>query len=120
MTKLDERGREVVSSVPVAPPVGYQRQPSMVEIIRAQIRSERLAMEAAAAGYETFEEADDFEIEGEFDPMDETTPYEAVFEPPAAPNVVPISASEAPDASAEARSEAPPQAKQAPQTTSEG
>lgn len=43
------------------------------------VRSERLAQEAMAAGYETFEESDDFDIPD--DPLDPATPYENEFEP---------------------------------------
>lgn len=75
---LDQDGREVLDTTPVAPPVGYRRQPSMVENIRAMIRSEKLRQEAAEAGYETFEEADDFDVGDDYDP---TSPYEGDFEP---------------------------------------
>lgn len=59
---IDENGNAKVSSVPLEPPVGYKKQPSMVDIVREAVRSERLAIEAEAAGYETFEESDDFEV----------------------------------------------------------
>lgn len=67
----DELGREVLDPTPVAPPVGYKKQPSMVEVVRDMVRSERLKLEAEAAGYESFEEADDFDVadaEGEMPP----------------------------------------------------
>lgn len=75
---LDEHGHEVVSNVPEAPPLGWKRQPTMVDHIREMVRSERLRQEAAEAGAETFEEAEDFEIGDDLDP---TSPYEAEFEP---------------------------------------
>lgn len=53
------------------------RPPSEIERIRALIRSERLAAEAAAAGAETWEEADDFDVGDDYDP---TSPYEEMFE----------------------------------------
>lgn len=71
-------GREIPDPVPLAPPVGWKKQPSLAEQIREMVRSEKLAQEAAAAGYETFEEADDFDIPD--DPVDPTTPYERTFE----------------------------------------
>lgn len=77
--RLDEKGREVVDPTPIAPPVGYKRPPTLVEQLRNMIRSDALAREAAAAGYETFEEADDFDIAD--DPIDPKTPYEIGFEP---------------------------------------
>lgn len=48
--------------VPIAPPIGYKKQPSMVEVVRSMVRSERLALEAELAGYETFEESEDFDV----------------------------------------------------------
>lgn len=77
-TRLNDRGRELLDSTPMAPPVGYKPQPSMVEIIRAQIVSEKLAREAEELGLETFEEADDFDVEDDYDP---STPYEEMFDP---------------------------------------
>lgn len=73
----DGYGREIPDPTPMAPPLGYVRQPTMVDIMRDMIRSHQLAQEAAAAGYETFEEADDFDV-GEVDPY---SPYEGEFEP---------------------------------------
>lgn len=62
---------------PMAPPLGYRPQPSLRDQIREMILSERLRVEAEAAGAETFEEADDFEVE-DFDPH---SPYEVNFDP---------------------------------------
>lgn len=76
--RLDPRGREIPDPVPVAPPVGYKRQPSLAEQIRAMVRSEKLRDEAQAAGYETFEEADDFDVGDDYEP---NSPYEVDFDP---------------------------------------
>lgn len=76
--RLDALGREIVDPRSMAPPVGYVRQPTMVDIVRQQIRSAHLAAEAEAAGLETFEEADDFEVDDDFDP---SSPYEEIFDP---------------------------------------
>jgi len=78
-------GREVVSSVPMAPPIGWKKQPSMIDHIRNLVRSERLRQEVEAAGFETPEEADDFDIGDDYDPQ---SPYEHNFDPPA-PAVAP-------------------------------
>lgn len=78
MPKLDEFGREVLDSTPMQPPIGYHRTPSLAEQIRSMVRSEKLALEAEAAGAETFEEADDFDVGDDFDP---TSPYEQEFDP---------------------------------------
>lgn len=76
--RIDELGREIPDPVPMAPPVGYQRQPSLTERIRDMVRSEHLRIAALEAGQETFEEADDFEVGDDLDP---STPYEEVFDP---------------------------------------
>ncbi|AZL83004.1 hypothetical protein [Apis mellifera associated microvirus 42] len=78
-TYLDSKGREKPDPTPIAPPIGYKRQPSLAEQIRNMVRSERLAMEAAAAGYGTFEEEDDFDTGEDLDPR---SPYEIDFDPP--------------------------------------
>lgn len=62
---LNPDGTPVVDPRPLAPPVGYKKAPSMVEIVRDMVRSERLAQEAADADLETFEESEDFDIEDE-------------------------------------------------------
>lgn len=81
-TYLDAWGREMPDPTPVAPPVGYNRQPSLAEQIRAMVRSEQVRQAAEAAGLETFEEADDFDVGDDYDPA---SPYEEVFEPPVDP-----------------------------------
>lgn len=81
--RLDSSGRELVSNVPMAPPIGFKRQPSLAERIRQMVKSEQLRLEAENAGYETFDEADDFDVEDDFDPQ---TQYEEVFEPAAQPD----------------------------------
>lgn len=68
---------EVPNPTPMAPPVGYKRQPSLAEQIRAMVRSEQLKAAAEAKGFETFEESDDFEVD-DFDP---SSPYEEIFDP---------------------------------------
>lgn len=74
---LDERGRELPDPVPLAPPVGYKKQPSLFELVRTMVKSERLRAEVESAGYETFEDADDFVIGDDYDPR---SPYENEFE----------------------------------------
>lgn len=71
-------GDEVLSPIPVAPPIGYRREPTMVERIRSMVRSEHMRLAALQAGAETFDEADDFEVGDDYDP---SSPYEEVFEP---------------------------------------
>lgn len=76
--QLNEDGHEVLDGTPIAPPVGYRKQPSLSDQIREMIRSERLAQDLASRGVETFEDADDFEVGDDFDP---STPYENDFDP---------------------------------------
>ena len=76
---LDENGHEVMDPTPMEPPVGYVQTPSMVDIIREQIRNS-LVLAGEDAEMETFEEADDFDVGDDYDP---TSPYEEQFEPPA-------------------------------------
>lgn len=81
--QLDENGHEVLDPRPMAPPVGYKKQPSMVEHIRSMVRGELLRHAAESQGFETFEDSEDFETGDDMD--DPRTPYEAVFDPPATP-----------------------------------
>lgn len=60
---LNPDGTQVLDPVPMAPPIGYKKHPSMVEIVRDMVRSEKLAQEALAAGHETFEESEDFDVD---------------------------------------------------------
>lgn len=76
--RLDQDGRELPDPTPLAPPVGYNRQPSISEQIRDMVRSEALRAAAEAGGVETFEEADDFDVGDDFDP---SSPYEQQFDP---------------------------------------
>lgn len=75
---LNEEGAEVNDPTPVAPPVGYVRQPPLHEQIRDMVRSERMRQAAEEMGAETFEEADDFNVGDDYDPQ---TPYENDFDP---------------------------------------
>lgn len=76
---LNKDGHEMPNPIPVAPPVGFKRQPSMVDHLRDMVRSELLRREVTAQGIETFEEADDFTIDD--DPIDPSSPWEGEFEP---------------------------------------
>lgn len=73
-----KEGAEIPDPTPMEPPINYVKQPSLASQIRDMVRSEALRQAAEAQGYETFEEADDFEIEDEPDLA--ATPYEAEFE----------------------------------------
>lgn len=82
---LDHKGRlltadgaEIPDPRPLAPPVGYNRQPSLFEMVREATRRE-LSLRAQDAGMDSFEDADDFEDDAEF--LDPTSPYEYNFDP---------------------------------------
>lgn len=79
VARLTPRGHEVPDPTPMAPPVGFKKQPSMIENIRAMVRSENLRLAAQQAGMETMDEADDFEVGDDYDP---SSPYEHDFDPP--------------------------------------
>lgn len=70
---LNERGREVLDSKPMALPLRFSRPPSLQEQIKALVRTE-LSRSAQDAGYETWEESDDFDIPD--DPIDPHSPWE--------------------------------------------
>lgn len=57
---LNQAGQLIPDPTPMAPPIGYKAQPSMMEIVRQQVLL--ASREAAEAGYETEEEADDFVV----------------------------------------------------------
>lgn len=74
---LDEYGREVFDPTPIAPPVGYVKQPSLFEQMREMVRGEALRIYAESQDMESFEDADDFDVDDDIDPR---TPYELNFE----------------------------------------
>lgn len=78
--RLTGDGREILGGTPIAPPVGYVKSESLVERMRAMIRSEELAKAARESGFDTFEEADDFDVEDEEFPMSEYE-FEETFDP---------------------------------------
>lgn len=77
--KLTLDGESIVDPTPQAPPVGYKKQLSMVEIVREQVRN-HLSQVAADQGFETFDESEDFEVEDE-DPLPASA-WENEFDPP--------------------------------------
>nr|QJB18933.1 MAG: hypothetical protein [Microvirus sp.] len=66
---LTPDGNLVPDSVPIAPPIGYIKQPSLAELMRNMVLSTNLQNDLAAAGHETEEEANDFDIGDESDPL---------------------------------------------------
>jgi len=76
--RLDARGQEILDDKPMSIPAGFKKPESLSETIQRLVRR-GLSDAAAAQGFETFEEAEDFEVGDEtFDP---NTPYETFHDP---------------------------------------
>jgi len=77
----DEQNREVLDKTPVEMPLGYEKPESLESMIARMIRT--TSVQAAKAGFETAEEADDFDDDDEgelkseyqFTDMQEENPY---------------------------------------------
>lgn len=85
-TRLDENGHERLSPIPKEPIIeDFQRPPTLEERISRLMRYEREKMQRYQdmSGFETPEEADDFDIED--DPIDMSSPYEEHFMPQVLP-----------------------------------
>lgn len=79
--KYDDQGREIPDATPVEVPLRLRNRPEEVERLRSLIRNE-LSDQAAKQGFETFEEANDFDVdEDEFFPVSphETAPDDEQF-----------------------------------------
>lgn len=63
--ELDSNGRELLNPVPVNTNIDLEKPLSMQEQIERLMRG-HLSMQAQAQGHETFEEANDFDIDDEF------------------------------------------------------
>jgi hypothetical protein len=75
--KLLKCGSEKPDPKPMNIPVGFKKPQNLKEQIHQMIKNERLIHEMEAAGMETFEDADDFDIGDDYDP---TSPYEMDFD----------------------------------------
>lgn len=74
-------GKEYPDSVPMSPPVGYEPPSQLEDLIENLIRRREFNKAAEAAGFDSFEEDDDFEVEDEdYDPRFPETLYEAYFD----------------------------------------
>lgn len=74
-------GQEAPDGVPMAPPIGYEAPTQLEQLIEQLIRRRDFNAAVAAAGSETFEEADDFDVDEEdYDPRFGETIYEKYFE----------------------------------------
>lgn len=73
----DEHGREIPDPNPVEVPLGMKRPETLAEQVQRLVRTSVSAY-AEMHGEETFAEADDLEVDDDFDP---STPYEVDFDP---------------------------------------
>ena len=76
MAKLNEKGQEVLDPTPVVLDVGPRPLP-LVDRIKRAVKHELSEM-AQNTGYESFEEANDFDIEDQFSETDHISGYEVV------------------------------------------
>lgn len=74
---ITKDGSEIPDSTPVELPIGFERPESIQESIRRMILDPALRAELQANDIETFDEADDFEIEDDFP----QSPHEETFDP---------------------------------------
>lgn len=66
MAKYDKGNHaEIPDQTPVELPLGYSHPESLEEVIARMIRADDFRKQQQAAGMETFEEADDFDVDGE-------------------------------------------------------
>lgn len=72
--KFDTYGREIPDPRPVELPTGLRVRPTLQEEIQRYIRAE-MSLRARDQGMETFEEANDFDIEDDWEPIDDDSPY---------------------------------------------
>lgn len=64
--RINHLGKEVLDKTPVELPIGYKHPMSLPERMKIMIKEE-LSRAAEQSGYETWEEANDFNIPGESD-----------------------------------------------------
>lgn len=74
--QYDEFGRELPDDTPIEVPVGLKRPPTLHEMIAMHVRGAMFQQKVQEAGFESEEEANDFEVDG--DDLEELpmTPHE--------------------------------------------
>lgn len=73
---VDIQRHEKVDPVPMAPPVGYRREPSLMEKIQMMVLKDKVDRLQAELGADTPEEAEDFDVEDAEYPSDPVSPHE--------------------------------------------
>lgn len=74
-----KKGEEIPDPTPMALPVGFRRPETLGDRMKILLRNEEFKRAQEALGEETFEEADDFDVDDP-DPLD-GAPYEDNFDP---------------------------------------
>lgn len=74
----DSNGWEIPDPTPVALPSGMKRPETLAEQVKRLVRSQQFQDDLDKAGLETFDDADDFDVDDDFDP---STPFETFFDP---------------------------------------
>lgn len=67
--RYTDDGREIMDPTPMQPPLGYRRTPTLAEQIRAQVMRMKAELLENDAIQETDEEADDFQVGDDFEPI---------------------------------------------------
>lgn len=75
--RLDEKGREVPDQTPLEIPAGRKRPETLQEQVQRLVRHQVSAY-AEMHGHESFADADDLEVDEDFDP---SSPFELEFDP---------------------------------------
>lgn len=78
-SRLDRNGHEVLDDTPMAIPAGFKRPETLAEQVQRLVRT-TVSRQAEEAGFETFEESEDFDVD-DGDATDRGTPYETYFDP---------------------------------------
>lgn len=67
MVKAGARIYDPADPVPIAPPIGYKREPSMMEVVKGMVLQEKVKRLQQELGADTPEEAEDFDVGEEDD-----------------------------------------------------
>jgi len=77
--KLTKTGKEILNRTPISIPLGFSRPKSITEQIAEFVTNQKIQEQLDAAGFETFEDAEDFEIGDDYESLPESK-YEADFD----------------------------------------
>lgn len=78
LSGYNDKGEEIPDPTPLEPPVDFERPLPLAEEIRRLVRSQAIITDLDRAGIETFDEADDFDVDD--DQADPTSPWEENFD----------------------------------------